>query len=349
MEAAAAGPAGIASAWSGRLWMAGGVINRQLTPLSSSSPQAVAAENRAGCDSRPDPDFAEPVLDRAGPRADLAAVRRVRALRGPGRLLPGSRASRCATPRRCARRCPVREECLDFALRLKVAHGVWGGLSERERRTLRRDRHRSREPRSRSPSDAARLAMRCAEHARRRRRITEQVDERAARRRSARASTTRPRPRSRRASADEDERERDERALRSPALRDERAFVAARGAEVAAALARRRGRRHAPVGVVDLLLERRFAVVILAGERPDARSRPGGCRGRSSAQTIETPGRRKRVCHQLRAPGWDTGRRETAPALRDPDSGRALSVGAAARSRSVRSTRDRRCASPTRR
>ena len=38
--------------------------------------------------------------------------------------------------------CPVKRECLDFALRLKVAHGVWGGLSERERRTLRRDRHR---------------------------------------------------------------------------------------------------------------------------------------------------------------------------------------------------------------
>ncbi len=32
--------------------------------------------------------------------------------------------------------CPVRSECLDFALRLKVAHGVWGGLSERERRTF---------------------------------------------------------------------------------------------------------------------------------------------------------------------------------------------------------------------
>jgi WhiB family transcriptional regulator, redox-sensing transcriptional regulator len=42
----------------------------------------------------------------------------------------------------CAR-CPVQAECLEFALRLKVAHGVWGGLSERERRTLRRDRHRS--------------------------------------------------------------------------------------------------------------------------------------------------------------------------------------------------------------
>jgi len=39
--------------------------------------------------------------------------------------------------------CSVKDECLDFALRMKVAHGVWGGLSERERRTLRRDRHRA--------------------------------------------------------------------------------------------------------------------------------------------------------------------------------------------------------------
>jgi WhiB family redox-sensing transcriptional regulator len=39
--------------------------------------------------------------------------------------------------------CPVRVQCLDFALRLKVAHGVWGGLSERERRSLRRERHRT--------------------------------------------------------------------------------------------------------------------------------------------------------------------------------------------------------------
>lgn len=39
--------------------------------------------------------------------------------------------------------CAVKAECLDFALRLKVAHGVWGGLSERERRSVRRDRHRA--------------------------------------------------------------------------------------------------------------------------------------------------------------------------------------------------------------
>ena len=38
--------------------------------------------------------------------------------------------------------CPVRNECLEFAMRLKVVHGVWGGLSERERRSLRRARNR---------------------------------------------------------------------------------------------------------------------------------------------------------------------------------------------------------------
>ena len=38
--------------------------------------------------------------------------------------------------------CPVKSECLEFAMRLKVVHGVWGGLSERERRSLRRARNR---------------------------------------------------------------------------------------------------------------------------------------------------------------------------------------------------------------
>ena len=33
--------------------------------------------------------------------------------------------------------CRVRRECLAFALRTHQAHGVWGGLSERERRPVR--------------------------------------------------------------------------------------------------------------------------------------------------------------------------------------------------------------------
>lgn len=34
--------------------------------------------------------------------------------------------------------CSVRERCLDYALTNRVDHGVWGGLSERERRAVLR-------------------------------------------------------------------------------------------------------------------------------------------------------------------------------------------------------------------
>jgi WhiB family transcriptional regulator, redox-sensing transcriptional regulator len=30
--------------------------------------------------------------------------------------------------------CPVRDDCLEFALRVREAHGIWGGLTEAERR-----------------------------------------------------------------------------------------------------------------------------------------------------------------------------------------------------------------------
>ena len=39
----------------------------------------------------------------------------------------------------CAR-CPVRAECLEYALTNQEKFGIWGGLSERERRQLRRQR-----------------------------------------------------------------------------------------------------------------------------------------------------------------------------------------------------------------
>jgi WhiB family redox-sensing transcriptional regulator len=34
------------------------------------------------------------------------------------------------------RECPVRQECLDYALKNKILHGLWGGESERSRRRL---------------------------------------------------------------------------------------------------------------------------------------------------------------------------------------------------------------------
>ena len=32
--------------------------------------------------------------------------------------------------------CPVRKPCLDYSLRIREPHGIWGGLNEVERRQL---------------------------------------------------------------------------------------------------------------------------------------------------------------------------------------------------------------------
>ncbi|MFF8646483.1 WhiB family transcriptional regulator [Streptomyces sp. NPDC015345] len=42
------------------------------------------------------------------------------------------------------RRCPVMEQCLQWALEAGQDEGVWGGLSEDERRSLRRRAARKR-------------------------------------------------------------------------------------------------------------------------------------------------------------------------------------------------------------
>jgi WhiB family transcriptional regulator, redox-sensing transcriptional regulator len=40
--------------------------------------------------------------------------------------------------------CPVRVECLEYAIRTREPHGIWGGLNELERRLLLRHRERER-------------------------------------------------------------------------------------------------------------------------------------------------------------------------------------------------------------
>lgn len=35
-------------------------------------------------------------------------------------------------------RCPVIADCLEYALRYKIEHGIWGGTSPRQREALRR-------------------------------------------------------------------------------------------------------------------------------------------------------------------------------------------------------------------
>ncbi|HET9875769.1 MAG TPA: WhiB family transcriptional regulator [Mycobacterium sp.] len=40
--------------------------------------------------------------------------------------------------KKICQRCPVRTECLEYALAHDERFGIWGGLSERERRRLKR-------------------------------------------------------------------------------------------------------------------------------------------------------------------------------------------------------------------
>ena len=47
-----------------------------------------------------------------------------------------ARASRERQAKAVCAMCPVRKECLDYALRIHEPHGIWGGLSEIERRAI---------------------------------------------------------------------------------------------------------------------------------------------------------------------------------------------------------------------
>lgn len=40
--------------------------------------------------------------------------------------------------------CPMKSPCLEYALRHRIDHGVWGGASERERRRILRRRRLER-------------------------------------------------------------------------------------------------------------------------------------------------------------------------------------------------------------
>jgi WhiB family redox-sensing transcriptional regulator len=61
----------------------------------------------------------------------------------PDLFFPEKGASSAAAISIC-RRCPIRAECLEFAIDEPGFHGVWGGTTQKQRQMLRRDRDRSR-------------------------------------------------------------------------------------------------------------------------------------------------------------------------------------------------------------
>jgi WhiB family redox-sensing transcriptional regulator len=72
------------------------------------------------------------------PARFAARWRELAACRGAGLDLFFPERGESAGPARllCAA-CPVRQPCLDYAITNRITHGIWGGLTERERRALR--------------------------------------------------------------------------------------------------------------------------------------------------------------------------------------------------------------------
>jgi WhiB family redox-sensing transcriptional regulator len=74
----------------------------------------------------------------AAPARFAARWRELAACRGTdlGVFFPERGESAEAARQVCAA-CPVRQPCLDYAITNRIAYGVWGGLTERERRAMR--------------------------------------------------------------------------------------------------------------------------------------------------------------------------------------------------------------------
>jgi WhiB family redox-sensing transcriptional regulator len=52
----------------------------------------------------------------------------------------GAAVEHASAAKSVCRQCPVRDECLEFALSTNQVDGIWGGATEEERRALRQGR-----------------------------------------------------------------------------------------------------------------------------------------------------------------------------------------------------------------
>jgi WhiB family redox-sensing transcriptional regulator len=69
----------------------------------------------------------------------------------PDGVTPLARRQAAAAKQACIA-CPVRDPCLAWALETGTGYGVWGGLTEKERRSLEREEQRRADELSKAPA-----------------------------------------------------------------------------------------------------------------------------------------------------------------------------------------------------
>jgi WhiB family redox-sensing transcriptional regulator len=102
-------------------------------PEPNTTAGAISAISRPQLSLVPDQVDVEPAID----DADLWQERALCAQTDPEAFFPEKGGSTREAKRICMG-CEVRDECLDYALAHDERFGIWGGLSERERRRLKR-------------------------------------------------------------------------------------------------------------------------------------------------------------------------------------------------------------------
>ncbi len=101
---------------------------------AAQSPPGVAWQARGACQAV-EPDLFFPLSEASASAAEIASAKAV-----------------CAS-------CPVRPECLRFAMTTRQPHGIWGGLTEHERARLRRSGGPPAAPGTRRPAALPDAAM----------------------------------------------------------------------------------------------------------------------------------------------------------------------------------------------
>ena len=114
--------------------------NGVITPLGFHAAQSRGAEPHQNCPTQPPQSRSTRRMRLAKPDLDTTWQEFSNCLGVDPDLFFPERGASTREAKEVCRGCVVREDCLEFALQNGEKFGIWGGMSERERRRIRRQR-----------------------------------------------------------------------------------------------------------------------------------------------------------------------------------------------------------------